>query len=145
MAVQYYFHVRENLSFSGSSGISSFSDLLRICWIWSPTIFIQNFIYINFGIHLTQFYINFSNHKSLKCLGFSLLPLSFFLYSLFKQTFIIIHLRAFINQKKSLSIQNHVKELRFPLYSKNLRGVFFNIYGWQWYLYVLSRCPGWTW
>ena len=28
-----------------------------------PTIFIQNVIFINFRIHLTQFYINFSRHE----------------------------------------------------------------------------------
>ena len=59
-----------------------------------PTIFIQNYIYIKFGIILTEFYI-ISWHRTsdrtlmglnqlLICLDFSLYPISFLLYSLFK-------------------------------------------------------------
>ena len=53
------------MSLSGSSGISLFSDLLRICWKWSlnSTNLIQNLTYIRFGILLTQFYINFSRQE----------------------------------------------------------------------------------
>ena len=47
-------------------GIQWFSDCLRICWIndlFKPTTSIQHFIYIDFRIILTQFYINFSRHE----------------------------------------------------------------------------------
>ena len=44
------------------SGISSFSDWLYIAEfdLFKPTTFIQNCIYINFRINLTQLYLNFS-------------------------------------------------------------------------------------
>ena len=52
-----------NLRFSGSCGISSFSDWLRICFLLNTTTFILNWIYMNFRINLTQFYINFSRQE----------------------------------------------------------------------------------
>ena len=89
------------MSFSGSSGISLFSDWLRICWIdlFNTTNLIQNLIYIRFGIILTLFYINFSRHdhhiellinQFLRFSGFSINPFSFFLYSPFKSMEILL-------------------------------------------------------
>ena len=47
------------------SGISSFLDWLLIAEydLFKPTTFLQNCIYINFCIDLTQFYINFSRQE----------------------------------------------------------------------------------
>ena len=61
--------------------------LVSYLWsVWS-TNFIQNCMYMNFLINLTQLYINFSRQKhqidvlinALRFSGFSLYPLSFFL------------------------------------------------------------------
>ena len=53
-----------NLSFLGSSGISSFSDRLCICWIWSALylLFYKKIICLEFRTNLT-FYINFSRQE----------------------------------------------------------------------------------
>ena len=55
-----------NLRFSGSCGISSFSDWFRI-WLnmicLNLLIFLYNCTYMNFRINLTQFYINFSRQE----------------------------------------------------------------------------------
>ena len=63
--------------------------------LFNTTNFIRSLIYIRFGIILTQFYINFSRQEhqidvflicivqNLRFSGFSLYPLSFFLYSPF--------------------------------------------------------------
>ena len=50
----------------GFSGISLFSDWLRICWndLFKPTISIQNCIYISFRITLTQLFINHETRPS---------------------------------------------------------------------------------
>ena len=58
--------------------------------LFKPTIFIHNFIFIDFRIILTQVCINFlrpGSHgyrSTPKMLGFSPYPLLFFLYSPFK-------------------------------------------------------------
>ena len=46
------------LNFSGSSGLSKFSDLLRICSMWSVFLFL--FTQKSHWYNLTKFYINFS-------------------------------------------------------------------------------------
>ena len=87
----------------------------------SNTTLIRNLIYIRFGIILTQFYINFSRQKhQQKCLfcivqdlwfsGFILYPLSFFLYSPFKNT---DYSSKYINMNTSL------KKTSFVIFKKN--------------------------
>ena len=83
-----------NLRFSGFCGISSFSYWFHICGIWS--VLYYNFytklhIYMNFRINLTLFYFNFSIQEHKIDVLYVLFnawdshPLSFFLYSPFKQ------------------------------------------------------------
>ena len=54
-----------NLRLSGSYGISSFSDWLRTCWIWSVLYysFYAKLHLYEFFYNLTQFYINFSRQE----------------------------------------------------------------------------------
>ena len=91
-----------NLRFSGSCGISSFSDWLCICWISDWSIWYYNlntklqkyeFSY-KFNTVLYQFLVTGTSDRCLKGIfqrlrfsGFSLYPLSFFLYSPFKLLF----------------------------------------------------------
>ena len=55
-----------NLNFSGSSGISLFSDWMHVFVeydLFNITNLIQNLTYIGFGIIFRQFYINFSRQE----------------------------------------------------------------------------------
>ena len=80
-----------NLSYIGFSGISSFLNWLRILAEYDmlkPTIFFKNFIFIDFHVNLTHFFLSISRDRNIRCnshgyrstsqmLGFSLYPLSF--------------------------------------------------------------------
>ena len=92
----------ENLSNSNNERskpeFSGFFDIVVIrlvAYLFNSTNLIHNLTYIRFCIILTRFSINFSRTDStltgldqlLKFSGFSLYPLSFFLYSPFKRVF----------------------------------------------------------
>ena len=85
-----------NLRLSGSYGISSFSDWLRTCWIWSVLYysFYAKLHLYEFFYNLTQFYINFSRQEyqiEVLYVSFNVWDsqVSFFLYSPFKVVFLL--------------------------------------------------------
>ena len=51
------------LAFSGKSSFSDWFLLFAEYDLFKPTTFIQNCIYINFRVDLTQFYTNFSRQE----------------------------------------------------------------------------------
>ena len=132
-----------NLRFSGFCGISSFSDWLRICWIWS--LLYYNFytklnIYMNFRINLTKFYINFLRQKhqiDILYVSFNawesqvsfytpfhsfIYPLSFILYPLsFFLNFFIINL--FLHIYSILYKSSRFKQIIFNKYETNLKTI----------------------